>query len=337
MCHDNETDIYSFIVVALIQSVTTRNEYVAGVFYRTDSGLVEVPSNIPAEATEVYLQDNKITELKTWAFSHLTECTKLDIHNNSITTIEGDAFSGIQQLGYLYLYHNKIKILQKSMFSGLNSLTTLDIHSNFIETIQDGCFSDLSNLFLPANKLSGISGNMWLGLSALKYLHLHWNEIPIIKPGDFDNLPKLKILFLFDNPLTTLSHTMFSPSVYPETDGHPRRIQMALGLMKCNSSLCWLKQGEQRGWITWYDDTNKIYQPDCISHPDLWTDVDLSCPKNGLYMDHIIIFGSFRVTVVVDWWFCPKNFCRWWGSKRDVCCSVSLHGVIVLFTGGGDT
>ena len=273
----------------MINIVASRNEYVGGIFYRTDSRLVEVPSNIPQEATEVHLQDNKITELKTGTFSHLAQCTKLDIHNNSIATIEGDTFTGMARLETLYLYYNKITVLQKSMFNGLASLTTLHMSSNLIETIPDGCFSDLSklnNLYLNINKLSAISGNMWLGLSVLKYLYLYNNGIAALKPGDLDHLPMLERLLLYNNPLTTLSHTIFDPSVYPNTDGHPGRIQLALGLMKCNSSLCWLKQGDGQGWITWYESSDKIYYPDCL-HLPLWNDEDMNCPDNGLLTEQI--------------------------------------------------
>ena len=274
-----------FIAAIFIQSVVARNEYVGGVFYRTDSRLLEVPSDIRSEATEVYLEDNKITELKAGTFSHLTQCYKLDIHNNSITTIEGDAFSGMEQLGYLFLYFNKVTFLQKSMFNGLNSLIYLHIQSNLIETIPDGCFSNLRNLkslYLGGNKLSEISGNMWLGLSALKRLYLHINDIATLKTGDLNHLPKLEVLLLHDNPLTTLSQNIFNPFVYPETDGHPGRIEMGLRLIICNSSVCWLKQGEQRGWITWWTHEGKTYLPDCVNLPELWSDADLNCPMNGL-------------------------------------------------------
>ena len=270
-------------VVSLINTVASRNEYVGGIFYRSDSGLEEVPSDIPQEAIEVHLQDNKITVLRTGTFSHLTQCTKLDIHKNSISTIEGDAFRGMARLETLHLYYNKIALLHKSMFNGLNALTYLHMSTNLIETVPDGCFSDLRNLnyiFLSTNKLSAISGNMWLGLSALKRLYLHNNDTAELKPGDLDHLPMLERLLLFDNPLTTLSHTIFNPSIYPETDGHPRRVEMRLGLVKCNSSLCWLKQGEQKDWITWYKSNRKVYYPDCLNLP-LWNDVDLNCPDNG--------------------------------------------------------
>ena len=61
---------------------------------------------------------------------------------------------------------------------------------------------------------------------------------------------------------------------------------MGLGLMKCNSSLCWLKQGEQKGWITWYTGGSGIvYHPDCLNL-FLWSE-DLNCPDNGLLTDQI--------------------------------------------------
>ena len=164
-----------------------------GLFYRTDSRLDEVPSDIPPEATEVHLQDNKITELKSGTFSHLTQCNRLDIHNNHIETIEEDAFLGMERLGYLYVFRNKITFLRKNMFNGLNSLIYLHIDHNLIETIPDGCFSDLRNLIyldLGFNKLSEISGNMWLGLINLKNVHVHNNGIAMLKPKSFNHLPK---------------------------------------------------------------------------------------------------------------------------------------------------
>ena len=120
----------------MINTVASRNEYVGGIFYRSDSRLEEVPSDIPQEAIEVHLQDNKITLLRTGTFSHLTQCTKLDIHNNSIAIIEEDAFTVMVLIHTLNLYRNKLTALEKS--NGLTSLTYLEIQINLIETIPDG-------------------------------------------------------------------------------------------------------------------------------------------------------------------------------------------------------
>ena len=188
----------------------------------------------------------------------------------------------------LNLYHNKLVALEKSIFNGLTSLTYLAIQINLIETIADGCFSDLRNLnylYLGTNKLSGISGDMWQGLNALRHLYLHYNNIATLESGDLDYLPKLEVLLLYMNPLTTLSHTIFNPSVYPETNGHPQQIKITLGALWCDDRLCCLKQGERLGWISWFQWTSdgKSHQPDCINHPDLWNDVELNCPKNRMF------------------------------------------------------
>ena len=269
----------------MIQSVAARNEYVEGVYYRTDSRLVEVPSDIPPDVGEIYLENNEISGLTSGTFTNFTRCTKLSIHSNLIATIEEETFAGMVRLHVLYLYHNKITFLQKSMFNGLPSITLLHLTHNLIETVPNDCFKDLTTLHtlkLHNNKLSEISGNMWRGLHGLKELHLHYNNITTLQLGDLDYLNKLEFLSLYMNPLTTLSHTIFTPSAYPHTNGHPEQIKLALGLMDCDSSLCWIKQGEQRGWITWWASQGKTYYPDCRNLHSLWSDVDLNCLNNGL-------------------------------------------------------
>ena len=50
-----------------------------------------------------------------------------------------------------------------------------------------------------------------------------------------------------------------------------------------------------------------------------------------------IIGGSFRVTLVVDWWFLPKILGPCWGPTKAIYRSVNTDRVIILFAGGGDT
>ena len=40
---------------------------------------------------------------------------------------------------------------------------------------------------------------------------------------------------------------------------------------------------------------------------------------------------------MVDWLFLPQNFGLEVGPTKIICCSGNVHGVAVLFAGGGDT
>ena len=61
--------------------------------------------------------------------------------------------------------------------------------------------------------------------------------------------------------------------------------------------------------------------------------VDEHARKGG----HFIFGGSFRVTLVVDWWFLPKILGLWLGPTKAIYRSVNTDRVIILFAGGGDT
>ena len=62
--------------------------------------------------------------------------------------------------------------------------------------------------------------------------------------------------------------------------------------------------------------------------------------SRGFYSGHIdnkiVIGGSLES----PWWliggFCPNILGPWWGPTKSFCSSVNVHGVMVLFSGGGD-
>ena len=70
--HKEETIFYWTFLVILLEVVVARDEYTGRVFFRTESGLTDVPLNIPSEAVEVHLHNNQITHLRTGGMSHLT-------------------------------------------------------------------------------------------------------------------------------------------------------------------------------------------------------------------------------------------------------------------------
>ena len=69
-----------------------------GKFYRTKSGLTDVPDDIPKDALQVDLGHNNITQLKQNAFSQLHQCTHLNMWWNTISVVETGSFDGLHSL-----------------------------------------------------------------------------------------------------------------------------------------------------------------------------------------------------------------------------------------------
>ena len=109
--------------------LTQQYEFSSGRKYdRNRQGLREVPTNIPADAEEVDLANNRISRVETNSFSHLSQCVKLSLSNNEITQIEPEAFNGLTSLTYLNISHNDLTHLSGSMFSGLVSFLFFHIY-----------------------------------------------------------------------------------------------------------------------------------------------------------------------------------------------------------------
>ena len=239
----------------LLEVVIAKDEYVGRVFFRTESGLTDVHSDLPSEAVEVHLHNNQITHLRRGGLSYLATCAFLSFQTNLISTIDQDAFLGMNNLVTLHLSYNRLTVLRKGMFNGLSSLDELNLNNNDIDTIELVCFSNLNNLdylYISSNDLTSVSGSMWEGLQSPTWLsiYLYVNNIAEMKPGCFSNLPHLERLYLYGNRFTTIDHNVFDPHDYPNSDGHPRQLRLSFGAMQCDSRLCWLKRGEQLGWIS---------------------------------------------------------------------------------------
>ena len=64
----------------------------------------------------------------------------------------------------------------------------------------------------------------------------------------------------------------------------------------------------------------------------------LDVPGLGIHNVTLKIFGgSFRVTLVVDWWFLPNILEMWWGPMKAIYHWVKQDGVVILVGAGGDT
>ena len=136
-----------------------------------------------------------------------------------------------------------------------------------------------SKVYLANNKISEIPSDTFENLSQLMVLDLSMNRISEIEPGAFAKLSGMRVLNLQGNILTTLEGDVFR-NQYPTN----LTLLLAKNPLKCDSILCWIKEGERHGWITLgRRDNDKFWRkPDCENYPDTdWYNVPLSCPVEG--------------------------------------------------------
>uniref|UniRef100_A0A3Q3DBT1 Reticulon 4 receptor-like 2b n=1 Tax=Hippocampus comes TaxID=109280 RepID=A0A3Q3DBT1_HIPCM len=192
--------------------------------------LTMVPTGVPYDSQRVFLQNNRITELRadsfgfetqvlwlygnniTWieggAFSNLRVLEELDLGDNpTLRRLEGGAFRGLEKLQSLHMHRCKIGMLPHDLFHKLYSLQFLYLQENQLHFLQDDLFSDLVNLthlFLHGNRIRVLSENVFRGLVNLDRLLLHDNRIRQVNRRAFRDLGRLSILYLFNNSLAEL-------------------------------------------------------------------------------------------------------------------------------------
>ena len=165
-----------------------------------------------------------------------------------------------------------------------SNVTKVILHMNHINFIRAGTFSDLRHcieLDLEGNALVEVRSEMWIGLIRDEILILSYNQIEHIEQYGFSHLPQLSELDLRNNKLTSLPADIFNPVHYPDSGGHPPRLDIGLHFnpLQCDSRLCWLKKGQKEGWITWWSfNTNISLKPQCFNKPGIdWDDITLEC------------------------------------------------------------
>ncbi|KAJ8373431.1 hypothetical protein AAFF_G00265580 [Aldrovandia affinis] len=149
--------------------------------------LTVVPAGVPFDSHRVFLQNNRITELRvnsfgfetqvlwlysnniTWieagAFSELRELEELDLGDNPhLHRLEGGAFRGLERLQSLHMHRCRLAALPHDLFHKLYSLQFLYLQENQLHFLQDDLFSDLVNLsqlFLHGNRIRTLSENVF--------------------------------------------------------------------------------------------------------------------------------------------------------------------------------
>ena len=218
--------------------------------------MTQVPTPLPAGAKEVNVNDNNIYDIKTGTFSHLKNCTVLSLAGNELTYIK------------------------VGLFEELQALQKLSLSDNNIADIESGSFSPIKKciqLWLKNNKLTQIRMGMFEGLESLEALILTDNFICAIEHGSFTNIKQLKRLFLNKNELIFLDKEIFQMPFQAKLT-----LLIANNSLQCNWRICWIKQGEQDGWITLT--LGPYLKQSCLNYPGIdWNEIILNCSVPGKF------------------------------------------------------
>lgn len=151
---------------------------------------IELNSNIfegiQENIEELYMDQSKISQFSSDAFSSFRKLKIIDLHGNDLNII-GEFFFGTsnnKKLISINLANSNIKSLSSNSFSGCNLLENLDLSENSLEKLEPGTFYDLENLInlkLQNNFLTTIPENLFetqLKSGKLEFLNLignYWN------------------------------------------------------------------------------------------------------------------------------------------------------------------
>jgi Leucine-rich repeat (LRR) protein len=141
----------------------------------------EVPSRIPMDATEVYLDGNNLPSLG----SHI--------------------FIGKKNLRVLFLNDSRIEFIRNKTFNGLKSLEVLRLEENLLTQLYGYEFADLDNLrelYLQHNLLRSISKETFSGLKFLQVLRLDGNLLIDFNVWELSGNGYLNSVMLASNPWT---------------------------------------------------------------------------------------------------------------------------------------
>ena len=157
---------------------------------------------------DLYLNDNKISEVRPETWTGVTSLRRLLLSNNSIKRLPEAGFQGLSRLEDLWLYGNDLREVTSEVWVGLHSLRGLFLEKNKISSLPANAFGGLDKLqelYLHNNKITEIKANIFdKDLRSLRKVQLQNNKITFIQPGTFSNKNNLNLLRLSNNRLSAL-------------------------------------------------------------------------------------------------------------------------------------
>uniref|UniRef100_A0A7E4WB33 LRRCT domain-containing protein n=1 Tax=Panagrellus redivivus TaxID=6233 RepID=A0A7E4WB33_PANRE len=134
------------------------------------------------ELTQLYFQNNSLTEITDATFANLKQLRTIDLSNNKLQRISANAFRDQPPILDLFLSFNELTYLEPETFRNTDILT----------------------VYLDNNRLTHLSANSFNGNKRLDVLHLQHNQLTDIAVGTFNDLEDVWEIRLNNNNLTSI-------------------------------------------------------------------------------------------------------------------------------------
>ena len=203
----------------------------------TSSYLTDIPQ-LPVGARKILIGGNNITRISADSFPGLHKLTIMRIYRNNIRSIDERAFGGLASLESLYLFEELLSSLESGVFRFFTNLIMLSMRLKLVDVPQreicglkhlrrlklamfqfstaifHPCFEELTELrllSLSSIDQSNISRATFHpfrdSVTDLHLIHCGLRRLPV---DMFNDLPKLVVLDLSQNVLTSLPSNIFA-------------------------------------------------------------------------------------------------------------------------------
>ncbi|BET01333.1 unnamed protein product [Nesidiocoris tenuis] len=120
--------------------------WTANVVDCSNAGYTSVPTKIPMDATELYLDGNDLRELGNHVFIGKKKLEVLYLNNSNIGSLHNRSFNGAISLKVLHMENNHIQELKGSEFEPLENLNELYLDHNEIKHVGNSTFKSMKTL-----------------------------------------------------------------------------------------------------------------------------------------------------------------------------------------------
>lgn len=143
--------------------------------------LTIVPTGVPYDSQRVFLQNNRITELRSDSFGFETQVKMAVCLFRLLKTPTVFYFSSLiplfslHSVQVLWLYGNNITWIEAGAFSNLRVLEELDLGDNPLQRLEGGAFrglEKLQSLHMHRCKLAALPHDLFHKLYSLQFLYL---------------------------------------------------------------------------------------------------------------------------------------------------------------------